>query len=110
MSQKIIYKASFQQCQNIYQTLPNNIEIGNDMLCATGRASDACYGDSGGPLFQTMSPGSDVLCGITSFGNGTCTGDNPSVFTNDNLLLMWSTSANSGMLQCTFHQIRTIGV
>jgi len=101
---------SFQKCQNIYQIPPNNIEIGNDMLCATGKAqipSPGAY--SRGPLFQNMSSGSDFLCEIASFCNGTCTGDYPSVFKNDNLLLMWSTSEESGVLQCTVHQIRTIG-
>jgi len=47
---------SFQKCQNIYQIPSNNIEIGNDILCPTGKAQipnlDALYGDSGGPLFK----------------------------------------------------------
>ena len=56
---------SIQKCQNIYQIPPNNIKIGNGMLCATGKAQIpspvACYGDSGGPIFQTMFSGSDVM-------------------------------------------------
>ena len=56
---------SIQKCQNIYQIPPNNIKIGNGVLCATGKAQipspDASYGDSGGPIFQTMFSGSDVM-------------------------------------------------
>jgi len=52
----------------------------DDMMCATDKGKDSCYGDSGGPLILLgSSPADDVQVGITSWGD-VCGGKVPGVY------------------------------
>lgn len=47
--------------------------ITNDMLCATESNTDACFGDSGGPLIlKRDTVQNDSLAGLVSWGRGEC--------------------------------------
>ncbi len=68
-----------QTCTAVYAskdlTLPSNV------VCAGGGSTDSCFGDSGGPLFQTIN-GRVQQLGIVSFGaSSTCADGDASVYT-----------------------------
>ncbi|XP_012940618.1 fibrinolytic enzyme, isozyme C-like [Aplysia californica] len=53
----------------------------------TGQAPSACMGDSGGPMM--CGNGHDILAGVTSWGEKTCSGTLPSVYTRVSAYLSW---------------------
>ena len=63
--------------------LPNGIT--KDLICAQDnnvtRRSDACHGDSGGPLLSCL--GIEYLYGVVAFGRSVCGGSSaPGVYTS----------------------------
>ena len=55
--------------------------ISNDMLCAKGEGGDACWGDSGGPIFiKGSTAASDLQVGITSWGYSCSDREFPGVY------------------------------
>lgn len=62
------------------------------MLCAgipmVGQ-KDACYGDSGGPLLQSVGNGEVVQVGIVSFGTGCARADKPGVYSRVSAAYEW---------------------
>jgi len=51
----------------------------HDASSASGEKASACMGDSGGPMM--CGAGHNILAGVTSWGESTCGGVNPSVYT-----------------------------
>ncbi len=65
------------------------------MICAGEREGlkDACFGDSGGPLFVTdANTGLDWLVGIVSFGEGCARPNRPGVYARVAPFTMWARS------------------
>jgi secreted trypsin-like serine protease len=63
------------------------------MVCAGTGTSNACYGDSGGPLMMMDSQGRWNVVGITSFGLGGCAQEGvPTVYTRVDKYLDWINS------------------
>ncbi|CAG9832379.1 unnamed protein product [Diabrotica balteata] len=62
---------SIKSCNNTYSTRSLGIRtIQNTQICAFGNASDACWGDSGGPLQIKEKTGAFSIVGIVSYGAG----------------------------------------
>mmetsp|Transcript_106325 Transcript_106325/g.216834 ORF Transcript_106325/g.216834 Transcript_106325/m.216834 type:complete len:349 (-) Transcript_106325:87-1133(-) len=60
-----------------------------DMLCAFAERTDACSGDSGGPLFvKGASPEEDRLVGLVSWGF-TCSGEHPGIYARISHFYNW---------------------
>merc|ERR1719187_1264445 len=51
----------------------------HDASPPAGSRPSACMGDSGGPMM--CGPGHNILAGVTSWGESTCSGTLPSVYT-----------------------------
>jgi hypothetical protein len=69
-------------------------DITNAMLCATGNGvTDACDGDSGGPLIvkggKNNDASDDIQVGIVSFGRGCANVNFPGVYTRISYILPW---------------------
>ncbi len=63
-------------CQSRYV----NESIGSNNICALGDGTDACKGDSGGPLIQKGSSSDDVLMGTVSWGYACASSYFPGVY------------------------------
>jgi len=63
--------------------------INSGHICVHGGRdkTGACMGDSGGPMM--CGSGHDILAGVTSWGENTCSGDYPSVYTRVSSYLPW---------------------
>lgn len=61
---------------------------GGRMLCAGSATTDACYGDSGGPLL-VRGPHRWLQHGVTSFGDVDCATGDASVYTRVSALRPW---------------------
>lgn len=64
--------------------------VQKSMICAYNKYSDACFGDSGGPLIsKNLKGGGDTLVGIVSWGFGCAHTDFPGVYTRIESYLDW---------------------
>ena len=82
---------TFSKCKSNYERYRNHI-FSDSMFCAVGTVSDACFGDSGGPLYTQREVG--VLLGIISFGDDKCDSPGfPGVYTNVGYYLDWIKSS-----------------
>ncbi|KAG5899760.1 hypothetical protein JTB14_006097 [Gonioctena quinquepunctata] len=78
-----------EQCNSSYVARSSGTKtIESTQLCASGNTSDACWGDSGGPLQIREKSGVFSIVGIVSFGSG-CGGRVPGVFTRVSKYLDW---------------------
>ncbi|XP_074035860.1 serine protease persephone-like [Leptinotarsa decemlineata] len=76
-------------CDTIYGILMfGKKSIVSSQICAGGGAKDACWGDSGGPLFIQQDSGVFSVVGVVSFGIG-CGGNVPTVYTRVSKYLDW---------------------
>ena len=83
---------STNACQSLY----GNIINGSAHLCAGGQQTDACFGDSGGPLF--VSRGDQVVqAGVVSFGFGCARPGLPAVYTRASTYFDWISSIVPGL-------------
>ena len=63
---------------------------GEQMLCAEADNTSPCVGDSGGPLMMMDdATGKRVQVGVVSFGESSCAGPRPPVFTRVSYYLDW---------------------
>lgn len=83
---------------NITQCVLSNWTFGEDelleyddnhIICVIGNDTDACYGDSGGPLFRELSDGTQLIVGVVSGGYGGCNSGDPTVYTSVGHFLYW---------------------
>jgi secreted trypsin-like serine protease len=58
-------------------------------ICAGAEGKDACYGDSGGPMFATDPHRGPVQIGVTSRGGGCATKSFPGIWTDVTKLRGW---------------------
>lgn len=64
--------------------------ITNSMMCASSNDSDACFGDSGGPLIKKdLELGKDILAGVVSWGFGCAHPEFPGVYTRVESYIEW---------------------
>uniref|UniRef100_A0A061R1Y1 Tryptase gamma 1 n=1 Tax=Tetraselmis sp. GSL018 TaxID=582737 RepID=A0A061R1Y1_9CHLO len=77
---------SQSNCNNTFQREIGIQFIKDSMLCAFSETTDACRGDSGGPLIipdPRGDPSGDLLVGVVSLGVGGCVVDGtPAVYAN----------------------------
>lgn len=66
------------QCIQAYSTHVDTLST----LCASAPGKDACYGDSGGPLFAKLPDGGFIQYGIVSSGDGCAAPGRPGTYTN----------------------------
>ncbi|XP_023323582.1 transmembrane protease serine 9 [Eurytemora carolleeae] len=71
-------------CINHYSTR----EITDKMLCAAAKSSDACYGDSGGPMTVQVE-GRSVLTGVVSWGLECARPQWPGVYSRVSSVIPW---------------------
>ena len=76
--------AGNRDCRAIFGSLWR----GGRMLCAGSWTTDACYGDSGGPLL-IRGPKRWVQHGVTSFGDADCATGDATVYTRASALRPW---------------------
>jgi len=69
LQQGAVARQADNTCAADYAMAPIHFDAASE-LCANGPATDACFGDSGGPLFTQGATPLEV--GIVSFGAGTC--------------------------------------
>ena len=76
-----------RECKNYYKRLYNT----KGMICASvsNGKNDTCQGDSGGPLAAKRSDGTNVLLGLTSFGDGCGQRNTPGVYTRVSKYVSW---------------------
>ncbi len=67
-------------------------------MCAGGTANrtDSCQGDSGGPLVVTT-PGTPVLVGVVSWGQGCARAYTPGVYARTSAIFDWATQIMDGV-------------
>eukprot|EP00192_Tetraselmis_astigmatica_P005534 CAMPEP_0117648418 /NCGR_PEP_ID=MMETSP0804-20121206/390_1 /TAXON_ID=1074897 /ORGANISM="Tetraselmis astigmatica, Strain CCMP880" /LENGTH=514 /DNA_ID=CAMNT_0005454011 /DNA_START=13 /DNA_END=1557 /DNA_ORIENTATION=- len=74
------------ECGHRYREAVGRNFIGSSMLCAFSRTTDACRGDSGGPLIipdPEGRPSKDIIVGVVSLGVGGCKVDGtPAIYAN----------------------------
>ena len=66
--------------------------IQDDMLCAYGSGTDACFGDSGGPIMIESDdgiPDDDLIVGLVSWGRGCASGIYPGVYARISYFYDW---------------------
>jgi len=82
-----------RDCQNKYDNFYRRSRhkpvITSNMLCAGNTESDACSGDSGGPLLYLNSALRWMVGGVVSFGPSTCGNRAPGVYTNVKKYIPW---------------------
>jgi secreted trypsin-like serine protease len=59
------------------------------MLCAEAPNTSPCVGDSGGPLVNLDESGRYFQVGVVSFGERSCAGPRPGVFTRNSYFIDW---------------------
>jgi secreted trypsin-like serine protease len=70
------------QCAFVYHDFAPHFFVPQSDICAGEEGHNACYGDSGGPLYALDPQGQWVEIGITSRGGGCATRLFPAVFTD----------------------------
>ena len=79
---------SSSECNEAYSGF-----IGEQELCASAPGKDACQGDSGGPIVyresSVASSSSDILVGVTSYGEGCATPGYPGVYARVQHVYEW---------------------
>merc|ERR1719334_939552 len=87
-----INQTDISECRKIYRdftkSVSGNVWITNKMICAGDETSDACSGDSGGPLMVNDN-GLWTVVGIVSFGPSTCGQKVPGVYAKVENYLSW---------------------
>lgn len=90
----IVRKVSDNQCKEKYNEARLTLQLNEKILCALGAKSainseytDACEGDSGGPLIMTVQ-GKFYLVGVISFGTS-CGGPIPGIYTQVSQHIDW---------------------
>ena len=83
-----------EECQKLYlrQAPEDEVDITSDMVCGGSEYTDACRGDSGGPLmYKTDWTGNRFqVWGLVSFGPSGCANKNlPGVYTRVDKYLNW---------------------
>jgi secreted trypsin-like serine protease len=76
-------------CVDVYRDFAPHFVVPGTDLCAGSDGHDACYGDSGGPLYVTDSEGRPVEVGLTSRGAGCATKLFPGIFTDVRRMHGW---------------------
>ncbi|CAH1187739.1 unnamed protein product [Phyllotreta striolata] len=77
------------QCNATYfKTSLGLKSIRDTQICAWGNRSDACWGDSGGPLQIKEKSGAYSIVGVVSYGSG-CGGKIPGVYTRISKYIDW---------------------
>jgi len=83
-----ITKISSSQCNYLWGGGITNFHICvHDASPPAGDRPSACMGDSGGPMM--CGPGHNILAGVTSWGESTCSGTLPSVYTRVSAYRGW---------------------
>jgi secreted trypsin-like serine protease len=87
-----VQEHSQEACQAKYDNFllgrAATVRISSAMLCAGNEKSDACAGDSGGPMLWTEDRRWTVG-GIVSFGPSSCGNTAPGVYTRVDRYLNW---------------------
>jgi secreted trypsin-like serine protease len=76
-------------CKEIYRDLMPRYFVPGSDICAGTEGRDACYGDSGGPLYAKDPQGALVQIGLTSRGAGCATKLFPGIFTDVRRVHAW---------------------
>ena len=86
-----------QKCQEMYPAE----QIDMSVLCAGGPGTDACNGDSGGPIFGTDNVyGDDYLVGLVSWGYGCARAQLPGVYARISHFKQWICDNSDGLYGC----------
>ncbi len=72
----------------MYDEVQPDFVVPKTDICAGAIGKDACYGDSGGPMFATTRQGVRVQLGVTSRGAG-CGTEYPGVWTDVGATRSW---------------------
>lgn len=76
---------AYSQCQMAYGAI-----LPKGSICAGEAGKDACFGDSGGPLYRRLqNPDKAVQLGVVSFGDGCGHAKTPGVYTSVTNYLDW---------------------
>ncbi|CAG9818511.1 unnamed protein product [Phaedon cochleariae] len=91
---KILQKAplsavSKKECNRMMQKSKDRYSLRPTQICAIGSGTDACIGDSGGPLQVRREKGGYAVVGIVSHGPHGCGGVIPAVYTRVFPYLKW---------------------
>jgi secreted trypsin-like serine protease len=76
-------------CQADYADLDPTEFVPPTDLCAGAEGKDACYGDSGGPMYATDPSGTQKQIGVVSRGAGCATKSYPGIYTDLTVLRPW---------------------
>ena len=86
---------SLSECNEAYQKIARPFVITEQQLCTktpndSAIATDACHGDSGGPLIQLDTDINEyILTGVISFGKGCANPNFPGVYAKVEYFLDW---------------------
>ena len=81
-------KVPIDECMNKYSEFFPNSSLDRKHICAGNGDTDACTGDSGGPLLVERN-GRWTVIGVTSFGVGCGSDVFPGVYTNVAKYITW---------------------
>ena len=70
----------YETCKKPYQELYGDVFREDCMICAGSKGKGDCYGDIGGPLVCQDKEKGQVLCGMSSWGEGCGKEEYPSVY------------------------------
>jgi secreted trypsin-like serine protease len=76
-------------CREIFDVMAPNYFVAKSDICAGTEGRNACYGDSGGPLFAKDPQGALVQIGVTSRGAGCAIRLFPGIYTDVRRLHGW---------------------
>ncbi|XP_005091543.2 fibrinolytic enzyme, isozyme C-like [Aplysia californica] len=94
-----ITKIDSQRCNDLWDgagVTDKHICV-HDASPPVGERPSACMGDSGGPMM--CGPRHNILAGVTSWGERTCSGNYPSVYTRVSAYLGWIRSKAPGVFK-----------
>jgi trypsin len=91
---------SREQCRDDYSEggpdIPPEEIISDRMICAGVGGKDACYGDSGGPLFLPVPGKAPLLAGVVSWSAACADPNYPGVYTNVTALTDYIRACQAG--------------